>query len=86
MKWFLTNGDYKATLSRDEVGMIEGSFAIATEVLKDEKLRLILEEKYTKGDNQESELVLKWATTKMINSKVFENLIEDWRKMWGKTY
>ncbi len=86
MKWFLTNGDYKATLSRDEVGMIEGSFAIANEVLKDEKLRLILEEKYTKGDNQESELVLKWATTKMIYSKVFENLIEDWRKMRGKTY
>ena len=45
-----------------------------------------LEEKYLKGDNPESELVLKWATTKMIYSKVFGNLIEDWRKMWGKTY
>jgi hypothetical protein len=86
MKWFLTNGDYKATLTRDEVGMIEGSFAISNEVLKDEKLRSILEEKYTKGDNPETESVLKWATTKMIYSKVFENLTEDWRKMWGKTY
>jgi len=86
MKWFLENGGYKVKLSRDEVGMIEGSLAISNEILNDEKLRSILEEKYTKGDNPESELVLKWATTKMIYSKVFGNLIEDWRKMGGKTY
>jgi len=86
MKWFLENGDYKVKLSRDEVGMIEGSFAISNEVLKDKNLRSILEKKYLKGQNPESELVLNWATTKMIYTNVFYNLIEEWRKMWGKTY
>ena len=86
MKWFLENGDYKVKLSREEVGMIEGSFAISSEVRNDEKLRSILEEKYLKSEHPESELVLKWAMTKMISSNVFGNLIEDWRKMWGKTY